>query len=390
MNKKIFAALASATMALSATGSLAVFAEDFDVVEENNNGTANGTITPASEVVINEENFPDKALRDAIIKWTGKSYGDGIPTSKFNDVKEVNITAGTAGVTKFGNTVNFTVDSSLNDLQGIGFFKNITTLTVSKLTNLETVDLSENTKLQTISITEADDLEALTLPATNTLNSLTVSAFTDRAPLTVLDLSKNKALTTVTVNNTNVASIDLSNNPYLNNVDLANNGINTLDLDNSLKIAKLDVSNNHLYSLELPDSSPMLYSLNVSGNVLQEINLPSINNFAGNDLATGETTSINVSDNELRTLDLANVSNALKSLDFSKNHIAGIDLSDLVGASYIDASNQTIYINAGYNTLNLTEYSESFDKDGITTPVTNATYTKKTGVLSDITSGTSQ
>ena len=44
MNKKFFAALASATMAFTASGSIAVFADDF--VEEKNPVIDNGDVTP--------------------------------------------------------------------------------------------------------------------------------------------------------------------------------------------------------------------------------------------------------------------------------------------------------------------------------------------------------
>ena len=56
MNKKFFAALASATMAFTASGSIAVFADDF--VEENTPSIDAGDLKPIpTEVVWNEANF---------------------------------------------------------------------------------------------------------------------------------------------------------------------------------------------------------------------------------------------------------------------------------------------------------------------------------------------
>ena len=47
MNKKFFAALASATMAFTASGSIAVFADDF--VEEKTPVVDNGDVTPTQK-----------------------------------------------------------------------------------------------------------------------------------------------------------------------------------------------------------------------------------------------------------------------------------------------------------------------------------------------------
>ena len=49
MNKKFFAALASATMAFTASGSIAVFADDF--VEEKDPIIDNGDVTPTPATV---------------------------------------------------------------------------------------------------------------------------------------------------------------------------------------------------------------------------------------------------------------------------------------------------------------------------------------------------
>ena len=403
MNKKIFAALASATMALSATGSLAVFAEDFDVVEENNNGTANGSTSTQNNVVVNTENFPDDNVRDFVMAWgtaaTGNpvKYGDKIAAKYFDDVTSLTLTydSGTNGwstdTVSTATTPNYKGNTAVENLQGIEFFKNLETLSVTGFAKLETVDLSANTKLKSVTITGASDLDQLELPATTSLTTLMVSGTSAApAPLTVLDLSGNKGLQTVTVNYTKVAAIDLSNNPYLTTVNLANNAINTLDLDGSLIISSLDASNNHLYSLSLPTHSPNLYSLNVSGNLLQELEIPATNNFVGAGVTAPATTALNVSDNELRTIDLSNVDKTVASLDISGNHIAGIDLKKFNTAP--TTGNQIVYVGADYDTVDLAAYSEDFDKSKVddTASATNLTngaeYSQKSGELSNLTS----
>ena len=139
MNKKIFAALASATMALSATGSLAVFAEDFDVVTEadSNNGTANGVVIPDSNVKIDETNFPNAAFREQVLNgfvgydskdatkqyWATKKYGETLSKDE--------IKAATGIVLK----------SDVSNPKGIEIFHNLETLTCASSDKLATLDL---------------------------------------------------------------------------------------------------------------------------------------------------------------------------------------------------------------------------------------------------------
>ena len=66
MNKKFFAALASATMAFTASGSIAVFADDF--VEERNPVINNGQVAPKpTKVLWNQENFGDLATKKVML-----------------------------------------------------------------------------------------------------------------------------------------------------------------------------------------------------------------------------------------------------------------------------------------------------------------------------------
>ena len=58
MNKKFFAALASATMAFTASGSIAVFADDF--VEEKTPVVDGNVVKPEETVKWNEDNFGSK------------------------------------------------------------------------------------------------------------------------------------------------------------------------------------------------------------------------------------------------------------------------------------------------------------------------------------------
>lgn len=386
MNKKIFAALASATMALSATGSLAVFAEDFDVVEENNNGNANAGVSTG--VVLNSTNFPDKDFKDAIGAILGKEDGAKLSKKELEDIKELTLTGNatapilTVGtpVTNTNGAVSSNIKNTVKDLSGIQYLTKLKKLTVSGCTKLETVDLSENADLTNVSITNADSLEALDLPAGTDLSEVEVTASTDtRAPITALDLSQNKALNSVTINGTEIASLDLSNNTWLTDVDVENNYINTLNLTGTYGLQTLEAGSNHLYSIDLPTVAKDLETLDLSGNLLQELTLPKL----------PKVTSFDVSDNQLKTIDvdqltIQNPGTAITKLDISNNHIGAINLKAFAGNSAVTAGPQIIYIGKEYDELNLTDNFDDFNKGWVTEAVTPATVTYDEGVLSGI------
>lgn len=380
MNKKIFAALASATMALSATGSLAVFAEDFDVVEENNNGNANAGVSTG--VVLNSTNFPDKDFRDAIGAALGGKE-DGAKLSK-KDLETITSLTLTGAATPSNSiapgtaVVTVQVKDSVKDLTGIQYLTKLQTLTVSKCAKLETADLSENAELQTVDFSaNADSLETLVLPAGTNLNSVTVVATDNRAPITTLDLSQNKALNSVTVNNTEIASLDLSNNTFLTTIDVNNNFINTLNVTGTYNLTSLEANENHLYSIDLPTVANQMATLDLSGNLLQELTLPKL----------PKVTFFDVSDNQLKTIDVDQLTYTPATditLDISNNHIGAINLKKFNGASTVTAGPQIIYIGKEYDELNLTDNFDDFNKGWVTEAVTPATVTYDEGVLSGI------
>lgn len=387
MNKKIFAALASATMALSATGSLAVFAEDFDVVEENNNGNANAGVSTG--VVLNSTNFPDKDFRDAVGTIFKKEDGEKISKQEFEKVTDLTLDSTAAGNTGVatGGTLAATVvvngPTGIKDLTGIQYFTKLESLTVTDFSDLETVDLSENANLATVDITGAASLETLNLPAGTDLTSVTVQgtltggAVTNRAPITTLDLSQNKALSNVTINGTEIASLDLSNNTWLTAVDVADNYINTLNLTGTYGLVTLKAGSNHLYSIDLPTVAKDLVTLDLSGNLLQELTLPKL----------PKVTSFDVSDNQLKTIDVDQLTYTPATditLDISNNHIGAINLKKFNGASTVTAGPQIIYIGKEYDELNLTDNFDDFNKGWVTEAVTPATVTYDEGVLSGI------
>ena len=407
MNKKIFAALASATMALSATGSLAVFAEDFDVITESvgSNNTIVGTVTPESGLVLNSENFPDAGFRTNLIGYLNALglkdtfNNNGVLTEGSRLTKDQVEAVKTICVGDFATasmpttnvpTLPYELDSSLadtvtvvtgakwdtkgaKDLTGIEYFTNLEKLYVNKANSLVSMDLENNTNLADLNIQGCGRLATIELPATNTLANVTLIG---SSPITEFDLSKNKGLNNVTIQNTLIAVLDLSNNPYLGKVIVDSNKLNTLNLANSLDITTLDCHGNNLYGLELPSPAKKLTSVDVHNNVLQELVLPKMSG----------VTKLDVSDNELSELDLSNVAFADGATDvynFSNNHLGALNIKTYPTTATPVVSPQTVYIAPKYDAVNLEDSFADLKGENVVETAPQK-FDKKTGVFSGI------
>ena len=371
MNKKIFAALASATMALSATGSLAVFAEDFDTVDEanSNNGTIGGITLPGNKITVNETNFPDDGFRQMIIK--GEITGLA-PTDYGKDLTKSDVE----------NVTAISLKSDVVNPEGLQFFTGLTDLTVYSTTadnELETLDLSANKKLKTLKLANVSELETLVLPETNTLSEVLINATgnglmttaadgssvinydgcnaanffkpASSAPITEIDFSGSKGLTKVQVNGTDVMKIDLSDNPYLTDVNVAGNKLFSLDLTDNFALVNVACYGNNLYSLDVPDTNRTEF-LNASYNILQEIDLTGL---------TGVKT-LYLGNNELKDVDLSPIPDTAK-VTLYYNHIGALDDQ---GVANVNATPQIVYVDASFNGVNLKDAFDGFEVSAVT------------------------
>ena len=218
MNKKFFAALASATMAFSATGSLAVFAQDFeDEVAPVLPGTPGET---TATVAWNEDNFGDLAKK---IQLT---------------------TTGTPATTTLNATV-FKIDTSG------------TTITVTD-GKVNTADLAKVTE---IALNAAGDYEIKGLEyftGLTKLNAVTTTGI--KLTNTSLDFSANTSLT----------NISIKSAPELRNIQLP---VEDEDGNKSYNLKTLELHDSKLLSIDLTEQTD-LTSIKMTGGMLQDIQLP--------------------------------------------------------------------------------------------------------------------
>ena len=262
MNKKFFAALASATMAFTASGSIAVFADDF--VEEKNPVINNGQVTPKpTKVLWNQENFGDLATKKGAVNSTVKGLDTVNPDEKgYVDTKTLE------AVTSITLDTNFK-----GEIKGLEYFTGLTTFTATAanaVTN-KTLDFSANTKLGTLEVTKAEDLTEIVLPEAFVdenkkeeykLATLTLSG----TALTSLDLSAQTALMDVTVtSNSNLKEVKLQQgtsrvHSKYTKVDLSKNNLDTVDFTN-VDFGELNLGDNHIGALDLSNTTATTVTL---------------------------------------------------------------------------------------------------------------------------------
>ncbi len=321
MNKKFFAALASATMAFTASGSIAVFADDF--VEEKAPVLGGNDVKPTEKTVKwDKEHFGDLAKEDN--RLNDKVVFDVAPTVKDGYVKTEDLKK----VTSITFNATFT-----GEVKGLEYFTELKTFDDANSTiSNKTLDFSANTKLASLTVKNAKDLTGIVLPE----------------PTVDEDEVKHYSLTELELWNTKLTSLDLSEQKELKKVVVAYN----------YNLKKATVAKG-------TKSTPYAYDvLNISQNSLEEIDLANVQVntvFALNDNRLGALdlskttlpktcTTIALNDQKLYVSeDLAtiNVKDTFENVD--TRDFAGTGYSDRTGVLDLEKNNETGYTYTAYD-----------------------------------------
>ncbi|MCQ2529212.1 MAG: DUF4214 domain-containing protein [Saccharofermentans sp.] len=144
---------------LAVTLATSIFAFNSTIVSANDD-----TEIILNSVPLEEKYIPDAAFRAYLKKNVDKNGNDILEASEISNTTSITITSSSSTSAYYG----------LEDLKGIGYFKNITSLTLSGLVNVDSLDLSGNTKLNQVSITRLTSLESLKLGSLPSLSKLGV------------------------------------------------------------------------------------------------------------------------------------------------------------------------------------------------------------------------
>ena len=145
--------------------------------------------------------------------------------------------------------------------------KNLVNLSLLEF-NCPTINLGDYTFLQELTLEDIQQLETLDLSKNSALTKLTL----DNVPLSSLDLSANTALKELSITDVPLSSLELKNNSSITSLTINETLLQSLDLKEHTALSSLDCSNNRLASLLL-DGCSSLRSLHCENNNLQSLNV---------------------------------------------------------------------------------------------------------------------
>lgn len=235
------------------------------------------------------------------------------------------------------------------ELSNINLNNNINLLSLSmRSTNVRELDLSKNTSLTKITLEENDFLQGVSLNNNINLESLYI---TYNSKFSFVDLSNNKKLSELHINDNNLDSLNISNNLNLTSVSAHNNNISEfignynitflslsynnltdLNLSKMNKLESIDVSDNYLTNLNL-DNKQRLISVNAGNNNLVSV---SLNN-------TYNLNTLYLNNNLLENINLTGNTN-LNTLFLNNNNLSNLDLSNNINIGNLSIDgNENLY-----------------------------------------------
>lgn len=297
--------------------------EDFQI-KIYASGNVNSEILIDNVSIININENPLETISIPDINFEKKLISLGID-SGIPDGKVLNINVDT--VTEL-NLYN----SSIANLTGIEAFTNLQSLDVST-NNLATIDVSQNKKISYLNVNN-NKLTNLDL----SLNINLYSVYADDNELATINVTKNTNLRNLMVNNNKLISLDISLNIFLTDLYCNKNNLTNLDISNNLNLESLDVSRNFLTSLDVIKHVNLdhLYCNNNQLTILNVDNNPALKNLSceSNFLDTINITNnldlvfLNIGNNNLKEIDIQKhkklvnfycYKNQIRSLDLSQN-----------------------------------------------------------------------
>ncbi|MBR3057258.1 MAG: DUF4214 domain-containing protein [Clostridiales bacterium] len=324
----------------------------------------------ASDVSIDEKNFPDKVFREKAKEFDTDGNGK-LSSSEISNVKE--ISCGDSELQSAKGVGFFTALERLNlnfcyDLSELDISKNtnlvylslqcssLTSLDLSKNTLLETVYCNSN-KLTSLDVTKLGKLSTL-ICSHNQLTSLDVgknlklvSLSCEGNKLSSLDVSKNTALQYISYGENPLQSVDTSKNTELTSLDCSKIGLTSLDLSENPKLMNVNCSYNKLTSLDFSKNT-IISTLDISGNEFKSINVSQLTNLNSLLCSNNQLTSLDVSKNtnlgslfcdgnKLTSLDLSKNAR-LYNLRCYKNQLSSLDVSKCTELYYLETYSNSI------------------------------------------------
>ncbi|WP_143569734.1 leucine-rich repeat domain-containing protein [Tenacibaculum agarivorans] len=234
---------------------------------------------------------------------------------------------------------------SKNELDSLDVSKNENLISLIAFRNsLASINLKENKKLEELNLTN-NNISSVNLEENEKLISLKMNSNS----LTSINVKNNIHLEFLQLNNNvNISEIDITSNKALKELALEDCSTSDLDISNNNNLIGLYILNNNLTSLDLSNNK-LLQWIHIGGNQLEGyLDLSSFNNLQEVDVSNSNFTAVNLKN--------GNTTN-IYYLDATENpSLTCIQIDDVTyansevtgGSFYID--NQTSFnVDCGYN-----------------------------------------
>ncbi len=266
--------------------------------------TNNEQPLPERDIIeLTEENFPDPAFRD----YLNENYGRGkgiIDTAELEELQIYNY-----------SDSEYDPLNKLTDMRGIEKLNRLRTLYLYNLP-IKSLDLSKNKALTSITI-ESCNLSELKIGDKESSCEWLESCYVGQAALSKLETGYCPRLRSLELPGSSISSIDLKKNTSLRRLNLKDNKLKSLDVSNCSKLVYLDVSNtqesaegmNRIKSISLTGLRD-LETLLLNGNNLSSIKLDGLDKLSEFSIDGGE-------EGKLKEVDLNNLT-SLTSLSITK------------------------------------------------------------------------
>ncbi|SEQ57313.1 hypothetical protein SAMN05421824_2012 [Hyunsoonleella jejuensis] len=222
------------------------------------------------------------------------SLGDGIANNGLVFSDRINVVA----------TLNLS-NLNINNASGIEDFDSLETL-ICNSNNLTNLNVSNNANLKSL-LCGSNQLINLDISANINLEDLDCS----NNQIVMLDVTNNSLLKSINCSDNRISIIDVSQNTELLSLSISNNRVNNLDITTNTSLESLYCASNQMVSLDVL-ANTYLKVLDVSNNAITTLDLTTINTVTCPNPQTDPiticqgTSSINVSNNQLMFLNIAN------------------------------------------------------------------------------------
>ncbi|MPT32604.1 MAG: T9SS type A sorting domain-containing protein [Chryseobacterium sp.] len=263
-------------------------------------------------------NFPDENFLEYLLLYTNiDANNDG----------EIQVSEAEA------YTGNLTITQKINNVTGIEYFKNISSLAFNK-SPVSNVNLSNNKQLTQLFV-EGSNIGSLDLRMNNKLVNMDIK---NNVALTQVLLGQHPNLQYASLMINSIDTIDLSQCPMLTNLFLASNNLSSIDVTHNPRLAELNLGANHLTSLDLSKNTRLTY-LHLGVNAIQQLDV------SNNTLLD----TFMIQNNPITSIDISKLK-FLRSFVMDGTGITAIDLTPHTMLQFFYASySQLTEVNASKN-----------------------------------------